>query len=188
MASEPNKSDKPSAERLSKPDGFGGPDESPGASARVAGPAGPGVGRSIRKRPARKRRPHWKKILDRAVEDFAYRLREFFAPQMADDARAREFKKYAVLRLKTNLPPGPGRPPDAAITKAIQLRDQGTSWDGVSEACIPGFAELPRGKRQVLKSQLRDRCRSRRNTARRRKGLHRRKNRKRISDSEQRPA
>jgi hypothetical protein len=34
---------------------------------------------------------------------------------------------------------------------------------------VPDFRGLPRGQRQLAKSELRSRCRSRRNTARRRK-------------------
>jgi hypothetical protein len=108
-----------------------------------------------------------------------------YGQQLTDDKFARDFKRYAVFQLKRNLPPGPGRPPYEAVTKAIQLRSQGMSWDAVYLECIPGFKGLPSGKRQVLKSELRSRCRSRRNTARRRKKARHVKNPKRISDSKQ---
>lgn len=144
--------------------GHGGHVDADHVGDAVAGP-------ESRKRSKTGRRPRWKAVVDRAVQDLTSRLKEQHGQLLADDDHAREFKKYIVRRIKADLPPGPGRPPNAAITKAMQLRDQGVSWGDVCLECIPDFNELPIGKRQVLKSELRSRCRSRRNTARRRKSV-----------------
>jgi hypothetical protein len=152
-----------------KPGGFGAPQ------------GGVAADQSTRSHPRRKKDARWKKTFDRAVQDFAAHLKRMFGAQMGDDKRAREFKKYVVRALRRNLPPGPGRPPDAAVSLALELRQRGLPWDAVCEQCIPNFRGLSRGQRQLAKSMLRSKCRSRRNTARRRK------NHKQVSDPKQRP-
>ena len=101
------------------------------------------------------------------MQQTAARLRRDFAPRIAQDPR--KFKRLAVSYLKNYLPPGPGRPPEDAITKAMQLRKQGLEWKQIYPQCIPDHAQPIPAVRRQAESKLRGACRSRRNTARRRK-------------------
>lgn len=107
------------------------------------------------------------KDLARAVRQFGTRLRRDFADEIAEDAR--KFKSLAIHYLKRCLPPYPGRPPEASLTRAIELRKQGTEWKQIYPLCIPGHSEMPGAIRRQAESNLRGACRSRRNAAKRRR-------------------
>jgi hypothetical protein len=105
--------------------------------------------------------------LARVMQQTAARLRRDFAPRIAQDQR--KFKRQAVFFLKRFLPPGPGRPAGDAVTEAIKLRKQGLEWKQIYPKCIAGHAQLIPAVRRQAEYNLRGVCRSRRNTARRRK-------------------
>jgi hypothetical protein len=106
------------------------------------------------------------KDLARTMRQFAARLRRDFAPQIAEDPR--KFKKRAVHHLRRSLPPFPGRPPEAFLTRALDFRKEGMEWRRIYPLCIPGHAEMPPAVRRQAESNLRAACRSRRNAAKRR--------------------
>jgi hypothetical protein len=96
----------------------------------------------------------------------AAKLKRKFVPVVAQDPR--QFKKAAIHLLKRHLPPGPGRIADAAVTKAIHLRNEGVPWEHVYTACIPGYSSLSHAGRFYVASRLRTARRSRINTRKRR--------------------
>ena len=105
--------------------------------------------------------------LARSMRQVGARLRRDFAEQIAQDAR--RFKKRAVQYLKRQLPPHPGRPPEASLTRAIELHREGKEWKQIYPVCIPGHSGLPPAIRRQAESNLRGACRSRRNAAKRRR-------------------
>lgn len=107
------------------------------------------------------------KDLARAIRQFGARLRRDFADQIAENAR--EFKKLVVHDLKRSLPPHSGRPPEASLTKAIELHNEGLEWKAIYPQCIPGHSQMPPAVRRQAESNLRGACRSRRNAAKRRR-------------------
>jgi len=106
--------------------------------------------------------------LPRTMRQIATRLRRNFAEEIVADPR--KFKKRAVHYLKRHLPPFPGRPPEASLTRAIELCKEGLEWKQIYPLCIPGHSELPPAVRRQAESNLRGACRSRRNAAKRRNG------------------
>jgi hypothetical protein len=108
--------------------------------------------------------------LARTMQQTAARLRRDFAPRIAQDPQ--KFKRLAVSHLRRYLPPGPGRPAGDAVTLALEFRKQGLEWKQIYPQCIPGHAQLTSAVRRQAESNLRGACRSRRNTARRRKARH----------------
>jgi hypothetical protein len=106
------------------------------------------------------------KDLARAMRQIGARLRRDFAEQIEQDRR--KFKKRAIHYLKRCLPPFPGRPPEASLTKAIELRNAGMEWKAIYPQCIPDHSQLPPAVRRQAESNLRAACRSRRNAAKRR--------------------
>jgi hypothetical protein len=109
--------------------------------------------------------------LERIARRFTERLRCVFAAEIARDVRG--FKKRVIQQLKRNLPPGPGRTPLEATTKAIQLRELGGLWPDVYRACIPGYDTLSKAERHMAANNLRAARRSRLNLRKRRKSLRR---------------
>ena len=81
----------------------------------------------------------------------------------------KKFKKDAVHYLRLYLPPGPGQLAEDATTKAIELRKQAWGWKQIYPQCISHYANLSPAARRLAEYNLRGACRSRRNTARRRK-------------------
>src|SRR5579864_1447478 len=73
------------------------------------------------------------KGLDRAIRRFADRLKQDFSQQIGEDAKG--FKKLVLRRIRSYLPPGPGRPVEAAVTKAVELRKQGLDWKQIYTQC-----------------------------------------------------
>ena len=116
--------------------------------------------------PNRSKSPSWQRRLYRAITDFTALLSRDFAPQIGSDPRG--FKKTVVHQIKRLLPPGPGRLPLEAITRAIKLRAQNVDWKDIYAVCIPGYSELGRAERHLAASNLRAACRSRLNARRRR--------------------
>lgn len=110
--------------------------------------------------------PSWHPDLDRAVCSFAARLKRKFAAEIVQDQRA--FKKAALHLLRLHLPPGPGRVPEAAVTKAIELRSLGTPWQDIYPVCIPDYTSLTPAGRSEAASRLRTARRARINTRKRR--------------------
>jgi hypothetical protein len=99
--------------------------------------------------------------LEMALRRFATRLRRDYAAEIARDARG--FKKDVVRLLRRELPPGPGRPPDEAVTRATNMRAKDQPWATIYCQCIPGYGSLNPGDRQLAASRLRTAVRSRRN-------------------------
>jgi hypothetical protein len=111
--------------------------------------------------------PHAGRDLDRAMRRIAAMLQRDFARQIAENAKV--FKKRVVHKLKLYLPPGPGRPAEASITKAVELRKLGLDWMQIYPQCIPNHAQLDPPTRRMAELNLRAARRSRLNTARRRR-------------------
>jgi hypothetical protein len=120
----------------------------------------------VRSRTPEKSKPRYPSLA-RIMQQTAARLRRDFAPRIAQDQR--KFKRQAVFFLKRFLPPGPGRPAGDTVTEAIKLRKQGLEWKQIYPKCIAGHAQLIPAVRRQAEYNLRGVCRSRRNTARRRK-------------------
>ena len=104
--------------------------------------------------------------LDRTMRQFAARLKRKFAGEIKQNPTT--FKRRAGHSLKLNLPPGPGRPSHANVTRAVGMRDAGKNWQEIYSECIPNFANLDPASRQVAQLKLRAAVRSRRNAAKRR--------------------
>jgi len=107
------------------------------------------------------------KELNLTIRQFAKRLRRDFAPEIAADPWA--FKRKAKHLLGLYLPPGPGRPPEAAVTLATELREKDVSWQEIYPKTIPNHGDLDTFERRCAEYNLRSAVRSRRNAARRRK-------------------
>ena len=135
-------SDAASKERSSPPGGF----------REVVGFGKPGAGA---------------KDLDRSIRRIAAILQRDYAHQIAEDPRG--FKKRVVHKLKLYLPPGPGRPAEASITKAVELRKQGLDWKQIYPQCIPNHAQFDPPIRRMAELNLRAARRSRLNAARKRR-------------------
>ena len=110
-----------------------------------------------------------KSSLDQYVRRFASRLLLEYGTDVSRDPKG--FKKRVVALLRRNLPPFAGRPTEAAITLAINLRKKGLEWSAIYPSCIPRHASLPPAERQIAESNLRAARRSRRNATKRRKRL-----------------
>jgi len=126
----------------------------------AAAPEGVGVGTPKGTRRGRK-------DLLRRMEPFARLLRRDFALEIQDDPK--KFKKQAVHALKRCLPPHPGRPQEAYVTRAIELRKQNVPWNEIYRQCIPNYQQLPLAEQRLAGYDLRAACRSRRNASKRRK-------------------
>ena len=100
------------------------------------------------------------KGLTRRIRDFTDLLRRDYAREIARDVPG--FKRNVVRMVRLGLPPGPGRPADGMVTLAVRLRARGVPWMRVYWECIPGFAELGDGIRQLAMTRLRTAVRSRR--------------------------
>ena len=94
---------------------------------------------------------------------FAARLRAEFAFEIEQDAGA--FKRHVVALLRAELPPRPGRPRAELVTRAVQMRTQGTSWREIYLECLPDEIVGPES-RQLAQSRLRSAVRARRTTRR----------------------
>jgi hypothetical protein len=98
--------------------------------------------------------------LEETIRRFGVCLKRDYGDQLARDPRA--FKKRVVRFIRLALPPGPGRPLNDAVTRAIELRAQNTPWLVVYRACIQNFTVLGEGSRQLAMSRLRSAVRARR--------------------------
>jgi hypothetical protein len=105
--------------------------------------------------------------LPRVMKRIAADLMRRFPLMISEDPK--RFKKQAVYHLKRNLPPRPGRPMEDAISKAIEMRNQGYPWKQIYPVCIANHAVLPPAERRVAQDNLRAARRSRRNAAKRRR-------------------
>jgi hypothetical protein len=92
------------------------------------------------------------------VERFARELRGKFPDEIESAPRA--FKRRVIRSLRAALPPGPGRPCAAAVSLAVQMRAQGSSWSVIYAMCIP--STLARDSRQLAQLRLRSAVRARR--------------------------
>src|SRR5262245_22979685 len=104
----------------------------------------------------------WERELRQTAAVFAAELKRRFEEQIAVDARG--FKKTLLSSLKRLLPPGPGRLPVEATTKAIRMRKLGRTWKEIYAAVIPNYSNMGRAERHLAESNLRAGCRSRVNT------------------------
>lgn len=120
-------------------------------------------------RPNATQRPRRKRAgeLRVALLKFTLHLRREFAEEIEADPQT--FKRRAIWFLKRGLPPGPGRPYDAAVTRAVKMRAQGNSWRAIYTECLP--ACLNADSRQLAQSRLRSAVRARRRRLARRKPL-----------------
>ena len=111
-----------------------------------------------------------KDSLEAEARRFIRRLRKAFAEAITEDAQG--FKRRLRRLVCAGLPPFAGRPPDPAISRAIQLRKQGQEWKEIYPQVIPLHSELDPIRRQHAEFNLRSAVRSRRNSARRRGNGH----------------
>ncbi len=116
---------------------------------------------------SRRKSPQAPKGLTRRARVFTDSLRRHYAPEIAADPQG--FKRSVVRLIRLALPPGPGRPADEAVTRAAKMRAQGTPWLEIYRECIPHFAELDNGIRQLPMLRLRAAVRSRRHARQRKK-------------------
>jgi hypothetical protein len=157
MASEPNKSDKPSAERMSEPEGFDTKKNRPAPTARPdpglvqpvdpvpgAGVAKPGGG--LRKRRKRFTQPlsEPERALAKDAAAQARQLkREHRALYTADPRRFRKIVRLAqsaVFRQKPG--PKPDRNAARRIAHAARRRARGTKWEELYQRFIPDYGKL----------------------------------------------
>jgi hypothetical protein len=99
------------------------------------------------------------------TQQFAALLRIEFASEIEKDPR--RFKRLVLGLLKAELPPRPGRPPSEAVTRAIEMLEQGKSWRKIYSKCLPPTSS--QDSRQLSQYRLRCAVRSRRSGRRRRK-------------------
>ena len=99
------------------------------------------------------------KELGPTIREFAIRLRRDYAPEIAADPWA--FKRKAKRLFCLYLPPGPGRPRKATITRALELHRQGTPWPDIYRECIPNHISLPWKERRLEIIRLRNAVRAR---------------------------
>lgn len=104
--------------------------------------------------------------LEQAVKRFALRLRREHAQEVRVDAKG--FKKRVCELVRRNLPPFTGRPTEASITAAAELRKQNRQWKEIYPLVIFGHATLEPPVRRQAESNLRAALRSRRNARGRR--------------------
>ena len=100
------------------------------------------------------------------VEQFAARLKEQRLHEIAQDPVS--FRREALRTLSASLSRGPGRPPSAAITRALADRETGRPWSEIYRLCIPGYRDLSREAQRVAEENLRAAVRARRNARGRR--------------------
>lgn len=98
---------------------------------------------------------------------FTSRLKQKYSAEIDRDAKG--FKKCVVHLVRGGLPPLAGRPHEAAITLADELRKKGVEWKAIYAQCIPNHTNLPPAERRIAEHNLRASRRSRKSTARRRK-------------------
>jgi hypothetical protein len=70
-------------------------------------------------------------------------------------------KKAVIRQIKISLPPHPGRPRKARVTRACELKRQGIPWREIYRQCIPGYATLKRTDRHKEILRLRNAARAR---------------------------
>jgi hypothetical protein len=108
------------------------------------------------------------KDLHATTREFATYLRLEFASEIKQDAHA--FKQRVLGFLRSELPPGPGRPRAEAVTLAAEMLAQGETWPQIYAKCLPrDIGE--RDSRQLSQYRLRCAVRSRRNACKRRKSV-----------------
>lgn len=98
---------------------------------------------------------------------FIARLKHKYSADIDRDAKG--FKKCVVHLVRRGLPPLAGRPNEAAITLADELRKKGLEWKAIYAQCIPNHADLPPADRRIAENNLRAARRSRKSAARRRR-------------------
>ena len=113
------------------------------------------------------------------TERFARRLCRRF-PEAFTRPNATRGKKEVISQIRIALPPHPGRPRKAYVTRACELRDFATPWHEIYAQCIPRFAALSWSERRLEIARLRNAVRARRVPDRRRA----RKNPRPISHDE----
>jgi hypothetical protein len=96
--------------------------------------------------------------LQQIVQDFAARLKHDFASEIERDPRG--FKRRVIRTLNSELPPRPGRPCIAVVSRAVEMRARGQSWQQVYAVCLASDQE--RSFRQLAQSRLRSAVRARR--------------------------
>lgn len=106
------------------------------------------------------------KELGPTIRQFAKRLRHDHASEIAADPWG--FKRKAKRFLGLYLPPSPGRPRKATITRALELHRQGTPWPDIYRECIPNHASLGWKERRLEIGRLRNGVRTRQRLNRKR--------------------
>jgi hypothetical protein len=105
--------------------------------------------------------------LEREVKRFATRLLREHDEEVKLDAKG--FKNRACGLFRRCLPPFAGRPTEASITTAAELRKQKREWQEIYPVVILNHATLDPPIRRQSESNLRSALRSRRNARRRRR-------------------
>jgi hypothetical protein len=105
--------------------------------------------------------------LENDTRRFTSRLKHKYSAEIDCDAKG--FKKCVVHLVRRGLPPLAGRPNEAAITLADELRKRGLEWKAIYTQCIPNHANLPPAERRIAENNLRAARRSRKSAARRRR-------------------
>lgn len=93
------------------------------------------------------------KDLESSVRQFALRLKDDFANEIACDARG--FKKKVLHWLRQELPPRRGRPNDPRLDAAARMIAQGKTTREVLAAQVPGFGRLDTYGRYLAEKGLR---------------------------------
>jgi hypothetical protein len=113
------------------------------------------------------------------TERFARRLSRRY-PEAFTYANAQTTKEEVIRQIRIALPPHPGRPRKASVTRACELKRGGAAWRDIYAQCIPGYGALKWRDRRLEIARLRNAVRARRRLDRGRA----RKNPKAISHQE----
>ena len=98
--------------------------------------------------------------LEQIVQDFAVRLKHDFATEIERDPRG--FKRRVIRTLNSELPPRPGRPCIAVVSRAVEMRARGQSWQQIYAVCLASDEEP--SFRQLAQSRLRARRKRKKST------------------------
>jgi hypothetical protein len=105
-----------------------------------------------------RRRPRKGPSLDALVWSFALQLTVDFGLEIEHELRA--FRKRVLRLLGVALPVKNGRPQLETVTRAVEMRAQGSSWRAIYTVCVPHT--VAGDSRQLAQSRLRSAVRARR--------------------------
>ena len=96
--------------------------------------------------------------VEQIVQDFDERLKHDFATEIESDTLG--FNRRVIRALNSELPPRPGRPCIAVVSRAVEMRARGQSWQQIYAVCLASDEEP--SFRQLAQSRLRSAVRARR--------------------------